>query len=186
MLHSGHVAISGQQSKDAELLCRLTKQPTSRPCSLQLRRGFCCGGACMSHSLMLPSPEADARTFSLASLHAQSHRPSMVSNAAMGCRPCGVTCTGMRLPLRLPHSSLVQCCQATSCPDAWTGRAGCIGPGDTHPQDQLLAIPDDAVILRCGDSDEVSYKWREPDGTRVELRLVGQHPAGGERSQLYC
>lgn len=65
---------------------------TSRLCSRQPRSGLLCGAACVSHSLMLPSPDAEARMFSLASLQAQSHRPSTVSNAATGCRPCDVIC----------------------------------------------------------------------------------------------
>jgi hypothetical protein len=104
----------------------------------------------MSHSLMLPSPEADARMFSLASLHAQSHKPSTVSNAATSWSPCGVT-------------------YATT---AVNGRDECVpmhGGQDTlyvphiftdvtHSEDELLAIADDAEILRSGDGNKATHE----------------------------
>lgn len=43
---------------------RLSACLTSRVCSCKLRRGFACGGAAMSHTLMLPSPQADTSMFS--------------------------------------------------------------------------------------------------------------------------
>lgn len=65
---------------------------TSRACSCRLRSGFARGGAATSHTLMLPSPHADASMFSFVSLHAQSYSPSTVSKPATSCMPWGVTC----------------------------------------------------------------------------------------------
>ena len=55
---------------------------TSCVCSSNDRSGFAIGGAFTSHTLTDPSPDADTRTFSFASLQQQSYSPSAVSNRA--------------------------------------------------------------------------------------------------------
>jgi hypothetical protein len=70
-------------------------QRTSRMCSSKLRSGFVCGGASRSHTLMVPSPQADSRMFSLPSLQQQSYTPSIVSKATSSTTPCGVTCAAI-------------------------------------------------------------------------------------------
>ena len=104
----------------------------------------------MSHSLMLPSPEADARMFSLASLHAQSHKPSTVSNAATSWSPCDVTCAITAVNGRdksiQAHGGRDDLCVPHILADI------------SHSEDELLAIADDAEVLRSGDGNKATHK----------------------------
>lgn len=99
---------------------------TSRPCSCKLRRGLTSGGAATSQTLMLPSPQADARMFSFS-----CHNRSVMSTACCRLSPQAL----LYKVYAIVHQNL---CQRSACAAALCGTHACSQARTSHqPQSQM-------------------------------------------------